>query len=117
MDWIKKRAAVFDKDFPLWVITALALAMVGLNGFDALVTYFGVRCGHIQEANPIMNFLLDIGGWAFLSVKLLGVTGLVFLVWQQTYRHRYLYGLYGLILAASVYCLIFLLHCDWLLQL
>ncbi|PMC39599.1 hypothetical protein CJ195_06690 [Bacillus sp. UMB0899] len=42
-----------------------------LNIVDALATYIGVSGRHIQEANPLMNVLLDLGPMPFLFTKIL----------------------------------------------
>lgn len=50
-----------------------------LNIFDGLLTYIGLSLGLIEEANPLMRFISDIGPIYFLLTKLL-LSALLYLV-------------------------------------
>jgi len=50
----------------------VALAVLGLSLFDALVTWIQLLAGRIKEANPLMAAALNAGGFSFfVSLKVL----------------------------------------------
>jgi len=46
-----------------------------LNFFDAYFTYVGVSGGYLIELNPLMDYLLSLGSFAFFTCKI-GLVGL-----------------------------------------
>jgi len=85
---------------------ALLLAIFLLNVADAFMTMLWLHRGG-REANPIMDFLLDLGPWAFLAQKCL-VVGfwLILLLVHKNFR----FARIGLYASLAVYALLLLLH-------
>lgn len=85
---------------------ALLLTIFLLNVADAFLTLLWLERGG-REANPVMDFLLDIGPWAFLAQKCLVVgLWLVILVVHKNFRLARI-GLYS---ALVVYGLLLIVH-------
>lgn len=85
---------------------ALLLSVFLLNVFDAWMTMLWLSRGG-REANPVMDFFLDIGPGAFLVQKCL-IVGfwLVLLVVHKNFR----LARFGLYASLVVYALIMLMH-------
>ncbi len=85
---------------------ALLLAIFLLNVGDAFFTMIWLNRGG-REANPVMNFLLDISPGAFIAQKcfVVGLWLMVLLI-HKNFRFARL----GLKLTLGVYALLFLLH-------
>lgn len=61
-----------------WALYAL---LVITNAFDAVMTYHAVTSGVAEEANPLMNYVIQNWGWVwFFTVKFFIVIPLAFLV-------------------------------------
>ncbi|MBW2499279.1 MAG: hypothetical protein JRF61_18510 [Deltaproteobacteria bacterium] len=85
---------------------ALLLTIFLLNVADAFLTLLWLGRGG-REANPVMDFLLDIGPWAFIAQKCLVVgLWLVILVVHKNFRLARI-GLYS---ALVVYGLLLIVH-------
>jgi hypothetical protein len=72
--WIANRAAL------------LLFFVMCMNVLDGYLTAGWLELGVIEEANPLMAFLLEVGPWVFMWVKVTLVTLGCFLLWR--YRHR-----------------------------
>lgn len=85
---------------------ALLLAIFGLNVLDAFMTMMWLHRGG-REANPVMNFFLDIGPAAFLAQKCL-VVGfwLILLLVHKNFR----FARVGLYASLAVYALLLIVH-------
>lgn len=55
-----------------WVLFSAVLAIVGLNFLDAWFTIFFLSLGG-QELNPVIDWVLGKGTWAFIAVKSVGI--------------------------------------------
>jgi hypothetical protein len=85
--------------------------LIVLNFFDAIVTYFLVSKGTVEELNPFMNALIQHHPLTFLITKTIFVTGLaLFLTWADARK-----ALFSL---TAVYALLALYHLRslWLLS-
>ncbi len=89
------------------LLRVILLAILLLNGADALMTLAVVRRGHAVEANPIMAALLDHGDVPFLLAKAGLVTVGVAVLWA--FRQRPL-SLVGAGVACGTYVLVLVQH-------
>lgn len=77
-----------------------AMAIVLLNLLDTVFTIAYVKSGMAIEANPLMDFLLQMGTPVFAAVKLIGVAvGVYFLLWTSTTHRAASAGLVGIAVA------------------
>lgn len=85
---------------------ALLLSIFLLNVADAFFTMLWLERGG-KEANPVMDFFLDIGPWAFLAQKCL-VVGfwLILLVVHKNFR----FARIGLYASFVIYAVLLLVH-------
>jgi MFS superfamily sulfate permease-like transporter len=65
----------------LWLKWVIGLTFI-LNAIDGVLTVAWVLSGHAQEANPIMDHLLDVDPVVFIVVKLTLVALGSFLLWR-----------------------------------
>lgn len=89
------------------------------NFFDALFTYYGIKQGVAEEANPIMVYLWDIHPLLFLALKLTFSLALLFLFLPKKiikfYREAFLKKLkFVLKIVFVIYGLLFLYHIFWI---
>ena len=88
------------------LITFLVLTM---NILDALLTHSWMGLGVIEEANPLMAYLLEVSPPLFFVVKIVLVTLGGFLLWRHRSRGT---AQAALIFLCSVYVWIMWLHFD-----
>lgn len=79
---------------------------------DAVFTDFGIRYGHIEEANPFIRSLYDVNIFAFYLLKASLPILLFFLMqyMKPSYIVRTL-----LIVALIIYTLVILIHISWMI--
>jgi len=93
--WLERRAA-------------LLLILVGvLNVLDAVLTAGWMSLGVIEEANPLMAYLLDLGPTLFFIVKAALVPLGCFILWR--YRHRR-FAKIAIVGVLGVYSWVIVLH-------
>ena len=61
----------------------LVLLLLYLNFFDATMTLTLVRLEIVEEANPLMDYLLSMGGWRFFLYKVTLVGLCCCLLWSR----------------------------------
>ena len=87
----------------------LVLYIVIANLVDAILTYTAVTAGEASEMNPLMEFLLDLGGIYFFLVKISLVTlGLILLLLSQNQKIAH----YALWVCAATYTIILTVHAS-----
>ncbi|MFH1047163.1 MAG: DUF5658 family protein [Patescibacteria group bacterium] len=92
----------------IWLLSVLAVAVIGLNVFDALATLAWLNIG-MEKANPFLAYVLEYDTGLFIVVKTLGITAAVaFLTWFAV--RRYAVALYGLALLAVAYLIPLAIH-------
>jgi len=85
----------------VWLVTLLALTIIGLNVVDALATLVWIQHS-VEQANPFMAYILQYDTSLIIALKTLGVTAAVaFLIYCAI--KRYAIALYGLVLLMLVY--------------
>jgi len=73
----------------------LLMLLMYLNLGDALLTLIWVKLEIAEELNPMMDHLLDVGGWRFVAYKtfLVGLCG--WALWRHRERKSVRYCLVG----------------------
>lgn len=79
---------------------------------DAIFTDFGIRYGHIQEANPFVRSIYDMNIIAFYVMKA-SLPLLLFILMQYTKPSAFVRNL--LIIALIIYTLVILIHISWII--
>jgi len=79
---------------------------------DAIFTDFGIRYGHIEEANPFVRSLYDVNVIAFYLLKA-SLPILLFLLMQYMKPSQIVRNL--LIVALIIYTLVILIHISWMI--
>ncbi len=79
---------------------------------DAIFTDFGIRYGHIQEANPFVRSLYDMNVIAFYMMKA-GLPILLFILMQYMKPSHLVRNL--IVVALIIYTLIILVHISWII--
>lgn len=86
--------------------------LVCLCVIDTFFTDFGIRQGHIQEANPLMNFIYNWSIFGFYAFKILLPTSLLTLVHfmkpSTVIRHMTIFCL-------ILYIFVLSLHIYWVI--
>ncbi|KAF0822218.1 DUF5658 family protein [Cytobacillus firmus] len=93
-----------------WIFAYLAF----LNFLDGVITYFGIQYGHIQEGNPLMEFVYNANPVFFLVLKI-ALSGFLFtLISVQSVSFRR--PIPELSFVASVlYTAVMVLHLNWII--
>ena len=68
------------------VIIILLSVLYLLNSLDAIFTHYLVTNGLATELNPIMDRLIGMGGWVFITSKFLIMTVVVLFLWKLRNR-------------------------------
>ena len=79
---------------------------------DAIFTDFGIRYGHIQEANPFVRSLYDMNVIAFYIMKA-GLPILLFILMQYMKPSQLVRNF--IVVALIIYTLIILVHISWII--
>jgi len=82
-------------------------ATIVLNVLDACLTMYWISIGAATEANPILDYALQHGVWAFAVVKMSLVTVGTYLLWRFRERHT---AVIGIFVAFAAYYFILLYH-------
>ena len=80
-----------------------------LNVLDAFLTRAGMDLGGIEEANPLMAYLLELGPGIFVVVKLSLVTLGCILLWRYRYRRT---AQWSMLLVLAVYSWVMVKHWE-----
>ncbi|WP_420491829.1 DUF5658 family protein [Neobacillus niacini] len=87
-----------------------------LNIFDAVITYFGLENSYIKEMNPLMSRVYEAGPAFFILTKLaFSLCIFLFIIFKKVPTSSLIRRL--TVFASSLYTVIFLLHCYWLIVL
>lgn len=89
--------------------TLLFILILIMNVCDAYLTYAWMDLGVIEEANPLMAYLLEVSTSLFFAVKLTLVSLGGYLLWRH--RWRWLAQL-GLLALFCVYLWVMVLHIN-----
>lgn len=79
---------------------------------DAIFTDFGIRYGHIQEANPFVRSLYDMNVIVFYMMKA-GLPILLFILMQYMKPSQLVRNF--IVVALIIYTLIILVHISWII--
>lgn len=79
---------------------------------DAIFTDFGIRFGHIEEANPLVRSLYDMNVIAFYLLKA-SLPILLFILMHYMRPSLIIRNL--LIVALIIYTVIILIHISWII--
>ena len=79
---------------------------------DAVFTDFGIRFGHIQEANPFVRSLYDLNIIAFYIMKA-SLPILLFILMNYMKPSQLIRSL--LVVALIIYTLVILIHISWII--
>ncbi|KLU61755.1 hypothetical protein CEB3_c19340 [Peptococcaceae bacterium CEB3] len=91
------------------LVTFLAI----LSILDGALTLWGLRLGTIEEANPLMQWLIARNPVAFMAAKVSLPVILGFLLWKAQNRpHKFVIRL--LIVAILTYALVIIAHAYWI---
>lgn len=90
--------------------------LLGMSIFDALATDFGIRCGFIEEANPLIDSVYERTVYGFYFLKL-GFPLSLFTLQSVLARSdlvktllRFTVGLYGIISGIHVFWMLLYLQ-------
>ncbi len=93
-------------------------ALVGFNLLDGALTWGMVTAKWMEEANPIMDSLLQTGPLAFGAVKVLVTFASAYLLWKARRSHWHVTGIvtglvvcFGLLVAAEIYMALTMIGC------
>lgn len=92
--------------------TLLALYIMIANVIDAYLTNIAVMSGSAIELNPLMNYLLDFGSWAFFITKICMVSIAVTLLLYIKDRPA---AQKSLLIGSGIYTLVIFIHIIGLL--
>ena len=79
---------------------------------DAVFTDFGIRYGHIQEANPFVRSLYDLNIIAFYIMKA-SLPILLFILMNYMKPSQMVRN--SLVVALIIYTLVILVHVSWII--
>ncbi len=68
-----------------WLKWIIGLTFL-INAIDGVLTVYWVFSGHAQEANPIMDHLIEVDPVVFMAVKLTLVALGSYLLWRLRYK-------------------------------
>lgn len=92
------------------------ILLAGLNAFDGVVTFLGLRIGAIDEQNPLMDALYQFHPLCFLVAKLIGSLILCWIAKRlsslETLHPFLQFLLFGSLI---LYFVIFSMHVYWLI--
>ncbi|KLU62966.1 hypothetical protein CEB3_c06280 [Peptococcaceae bacterium CEB3] len=92
------------------LVTVLAI----LSILDGALTLWGLRLGTIEEANPLMQWLIARNPVASMAVKVSLPVILGFLLWRARNRpHKWVIRL--LLTAVLAYALVIIAHAHWII--
>ena len=89
--------------------TLLFILILVMNACDAYLTYAWMDLGVIEEANPLMAYLLEVSTPLFFAVKLTLVSLGGYLLWRHRWRWLAQLGLTALL---CVYLWVMALHVN-----
>ncbi|WP_404323516.1 DUF5658 family protein [Cytobacillus firmus] len=93
-----------------WIFAYLAF----LNILDGFITYFGIQYGHIQEGNPLMEFVYYANPVFFLLLKAALSCFLVALIFVQSFSFRRPIPELSFV-ASILYTAVIVLHFNWII--
>lgn len=101
------------KEYKYFVI-CIVIAL--LNLFDGMITYFGLLNSYIEESNPIMLYIWNLGPIYFLVVKfILSLLILVVGMWSKRNAFKkFAFINKALVVVLFIYIYIFSIHMFWL---
>jgi hypothetical protein len=79
---------------------------------DAVFTDFGIRYGHIQEANPFVRSLYDMNVIAFYMMKA-SLPILLFILMHYVKPSQLIRNF--IVIALIIYTLVILIHISWII--
>jgi hypothetical protein len=85
---------------------AMTIAVILLNSCDALMTIHILENYGTYEFNPLMAYLLGVGNWLFLLVKLGAFNAFLVTLGHYSARFKNLFGFSGLMVVLTVYVVV-----------
>lgn len=79
---------------------------------DAIFTDFGIRYGHIEEANPFVRYLYDMNVIAFYLLKA-SLPFVLFILMHYMKPSSFIKNL--LVVALVVYTVVIFIHISWII--
>ncbi|WP_338077756.1 DUF5658 family protein [Acididesulfobacillus acetoxydans] len=93
----------------------LPAALAVLTLLDGALTPWGLRLGAIEEANPLMRWLIDQNVVAFMAVKLALPVLLGVLLWRIGNRPHALVSRL-VVIGVLAYGVVLVTHAQWILR-
>lgn len=96
----------------------LLRALVALNLLDGLLSWGMFTAKWMEEANPIMDTLLQAGPMAFGAVKILVTVASAYLLWKARRSHWHVIGIvtalvvcFSLLVCVEIYMALSMIGC------